>query len=295
MTVLRVGKESGNFSPTQRSEDVAIFLNSIRGFDVISAEEELELFSTMKNSTNEAEAEAARKKLIESHQKFVFSVAKKYANAQMPVLDLVDEGNIGLMEAVDKFDATKGTRFLTFAVWYIRRNIGFYIVNHSQAVRSANKQKLINIVPKAKAKFIQENGREPSNEELVEIIEEMSNIKIANKDDVADMNFSSINDIMSGDDNKPTPAQLEFDSATASYNNYEAQMDAEETSATLNALLSICTDKERTLLKMLYGVGYDYPMSPEDVAMELGMTPARVVQVKKNLLVKLRKYATVTR
>jgi RNA polymerase primary sigma factor len=295
MTVLRVGKESGNFSPTQRSEDVAIFLNSIRGFDVISAEEELELFSTMKNSTNEAEAEAARKKLIESHQKFVFSVAKKYANAQMPVLDLVDEGNIGLMEAVDKFDATKGTRFLTFAVWYIRRNIGFYIVNHSQAVRSANKQKLINIVPKAKAKFIQENGREPSNEELVEIIEEMSNIKIANKDDVADMNFSSINDIMSGDDNKPTPAQLEFDSATASYNNYEAQMDAEETNATLDTLLSICTDKERTLLKMLYGVGYDYPMSPEDVAMELGMTPARVVQVKKNLLVKLRKYATVTR
>lgn len=295
MTVLRVGKESGNFSPTQRSEDVAIFLNSIRGFDVISAEEELELFSTMKNSTNEAEAEAARKKLIESHQKFVFSVAKKYANAQMPVLDLVDEGNIGLMEAVDKFDATKGTRFLTFAVWYIRRNIGFYIVNHSQAVRSANKQKLINIVPKAKAKFIQENGREPSNEELVEIIEEMSNIKIANKDDVADMNFSSINDIMSGDDDKPTPAQLEFDSATASYNNYEAQMDAEETSATLDTLLSICTDKERTLLKMLYGVGYDYPMSPENVAMELGMTPARVVQVKKNLLVKLRKYATVTR
>lgn len=294
MTVLRVGKESGTFSPTQRSEDVAIFLNNIRGYDVISAEEELELFHKIRNSKNPDEAEAARKKLIESHQKFVFSVAKKYAS-QSNVLDLVDEGNIGLIEAIDKFDATKGTRFLTFAVWYIRRNIGFYIVNHSQMIKSSNKQKLTNIVPKAKAKFLQDNGRDPSAEELVEQIEAMSGLKIVNKADVEDINFSSINEIMAGDESKPTPTQLEFDSATASYNEYEEQMDREDTAETLESLLSICTDKEKQLLKMLYGIGYDYPVSPEDVAEKLGMSPVRVQQVKKNLLMKLRKYAMVTR
>ena len=294
MSVLRVGKESGIFSPTQRNEDVSFFLNSIRGYDIISAEEEAELFNIIKTSKNEAEVENAKKKIVESHQRFVFSVAKTYASSAN-ILDLVQEGNTGLMEAIKVYDPTKGTRFLTLAVWYIRRNIGFYIVNHSQMVKTSNRQKLINIIPKAKTKFIQENGREPNTDELVDAIESMSTVKIVNKKDVEDLNFSSINEIMSGDEDKPTPIQMEFDTSTASYNEYEEQIDREDVSATVDSLLKICTEKEQTILKMLFGIGYDYPMSPEDVAIELGMSPGRVTQVKKSLLVKLRKYVTVAR
>lgn len=247
-----------------------------------------------KIAKNDSRVESARKKIVECNQKFVFSIAKKMGS-QANVLDLVDEGNIGLIEAIDKFDPTKGTRFLTFAVWYIRRNMGFYITNHSKMVKTANKQKLITMLPKAKAKFIQENGREPYNDELVEMVEKMFGFKVKNTSDVSDLNFSSINEMMSGDDNQPTPAQLEFDATTASYNDYEEEVEREAMAERLETLLSVCTERDRTILKMLYGIGYDAPVPVEEIGEMFNLGPMRVKQVEKNALAKIKKYATVAR
>ena len=156
-------------------------------------------------------------------------------------------------------------------------------------VRSANKQKLMGILPKTKERFFQENQREATPEEIIEILDKEYNIKIKENEDVYDLTLSSISDTMVGENDSPSPSQIEFETSTASRNDYEAQMDAEDNSYLVERLLSVCTEKEREMMKMLYGIGYNGPVSVEDVAEHFGMTKTRVLQLKKNIIKKMQK------
>ena len=152
-----------------------------------------------------------------------------------------------------------------------------------------NKQKLMGILPRVKEKFIQENQREPEAFEIIEILDKEYGIKIKEDEDVYDMNISSVSDTMIGDGDSPSPAQIEFETFTASRNGYEDVMDAESNAYLVNRLLSVCTEKEQKVIKMLYGIGYGEAISPEDVAEEMGMTRTRVMQLKKNIIRKMQK------
>ena len=145
-------------------DGIMSYLNSIRKFEVLSPEEEVELFLTIKNGTPE-ESEAARQKIMQCNQRFVYLVAKQYAKGN-DIKDLINEGNVGMNTAIDKFDVTKGMKFISFAVWYIRREIVSHITNDTSIVRTSNKQKLMGILPRVKEKFIQEHEREPMPEEV---------------------------------------------------------------------------------------------------------------------------------
>lgn len=271
------------------SNDVMSYLNSIRKFEVLTPEEEVEVFDTIKNGTPE-ESIAARQKLWLCNQRFIYAVAKQYAKGN-DIMDLIDECNVGLNDAIDKFDPTKGVRFYTYAVWYIRRKVVSYITNDGEMVRSTNKQKLMGILPKVKEKFFQENQREATPEEAIEILDKEYNIKIKENEDVYDMLISSISDTMIGEGDSPSPSQLEFEAYTASRNAYEDEMEAEANEYLVNKLLSVCNEKEQGVIKMLYGIGYDNPMSPEDVADAFGMTKTRVLQLRKNIIKKMQKAA----
>lgn len=263
------------------------YLNNIRKFEVLSPEEEVAVFDKIKHGTPE-ESASARHKIWESNQRFIYAVAKQYAKGN-DIMDLVDECNVGLNDAIDKFDTTKGVRFYTYAVWYIRRKVVSYITNDGEMVRSANKQKLMGILPKTKERFFQENQREATPEEIIEILDKEYNIKIKENEDVYDLTLSSISDTMVGENDSPSPSQIEFETSTASRNDYEAQMDAEDNSYLVERLLSVCTEKEREMMKMLYGIGYNGPVSVEDVAEHFGMTKTRVLQLKKNIIKKMQK------
>ena len=265
------------------------YLNSIRKFEVLTPEEEVEVFEKIKNGTPE-ESVAARQKLWECNQRFIYSVAKQYAKGK-DIMDLIEECNVGLNDAIDRFDTTKGMRFLSYAVWYIRRKVVSYITNDGEMVRSTNKQKLMGILPKVKEKFFQENQRDATPEEIIEILDKEYGIKIKENEDVYDMCMSSISETMVGDNDAPSPAQLEFESYTASRNDYEDTIEAESNEYLVNKLLSVCTEKEQGVIKMLYGIGYDGPMSPEDVADAYGMTKTRVLQLKKSIIKKMQKAA----
>ena len=263
------------------------YLNDIRKYDVLGPDEEVATFEIIKNGTEE-ESIAARQKIMMSNQRFVYSVAKEYAKGN-DIMDIINEGNRGMNDAIDRFDTTRGMRFITYAVWYIRRAIVSHITNDGSMVRSTNKQKLMGILPRVKEKFIQENQREPEAFEIIELLDKEYGIKIKENEDVYDMNISSISDTMIGDNDSPSPAQMEFEAFTASNNEYEDVMDAEANEYLVNKLLSVCTEKEQKVIKMLYGIGYDNPISPEDVADSIGMTRTRVLQLKKSIIKKMQK------
>lgn len=272
------------------NDNVMSYLNSIRKFTVIEdPEEEVALFEKIKHGTPE-ESIAARQSLMERNQRFIYSVAKQYAKGN-DIMDLIDECNVGMNDAIDKFDPTRGPKFISYAVWYIRRKVVSYITNDGEMVRSTNKQKLMGILPRVKEKFFQENQRDATPEEVIEILDKEYDIKIKENEDVYDMSVSSISDTMVGESDTPSPAQLEFESSTASSNAYEDTIEAESNEYLVNKLLSVCNEKEQGVIKMLYGIGYDNPFSPEDVADAFGMTKTRVLQLKKSIIKKMQKAA----
>jgi RNA polymerase primary sigma factor len=268
-------------------EDVMFYLNNIRGYEVLSPDEEVAVFEKIKNGTEE-EKTKARQLIMASNQRFVYSLAKEYAKGK-DIMEIVQIATIGMEKAIDKFDVTLGMRFMSYAVWYMRREILQSFNGESQMVRTANKQKLMGALPKIKEKFFQENQRDPQPEEIIEILDKEYNIKIKETEDTYDLTVSSISDTMVGDSDAPSPTQLEYDVQTASRNDYEDEIDREADSYLVDRLLSVCTEKEQKIMRMLYGIGYENPFSPEDVAEYFGMTKTRIMQIKKNLIKKMQK------
>ena len=140
-------------------EDVMFYLNNIRGYEVLSPDEEVAVFEKIKNGTEE-EKTKARQLIMASNQRFVYSLAKEYAKGK-DIMEIVQIATMGMEKAIDKFDVTLGMRFMSYAVWYMRREILQSFNGESQMVRTANKQKLMGALPKIKEKFFQENQRDP--------------------------------------------------------------------------------------------------------------------------------------
>lgn len=297
MKILRVGKASSEVTTTYRDGDVLFYLNNIRANEVLSPEEEVELLDKIKNGATEEERKSARTKLMECHQRFVFSVAKKYANGHN-LMDILQEANVGLGKAIDEgnFDPTKGTRFLTYAVWYIRREILSYFTNRASMVKSSNKQKLIGVIPRLTAKFMQENMREPSPDEMLELIQEEGKVRIIDKRDVLELETSSIDETMLDDWTEPSPIQREFTSETSTRNDYEEEMDKEEMSHLISTYLGVCTQQEKDILTRLYGLNGIEQFTADHIAYEMGLSSLRVKQIEKRAIKKIRKaFVPVTR
>ena len=269
------------------NDGVMSYLNDIRKYEVLTPDEEVATFEIIKNG-NEEEKIKARQKIMLSNQRFIYAVAKEYAKGN-EIMDIINEGNKGMNDAIDRFDPTRGMRFISYAVWYIRRAIVSHITNDGAIVRSSNKQKLMGILPKVKETLFQKYGREATPEEVMESLQNDYNIKIKEKEDVYDMCVSSISDTMIGESDSPSPSQMEFEAYTATRNEYEDEMDKESNVYLVGKLLSVCTKKEQEIIKKLYGIGYDNPISPEDVAEEYGMTRTRILQMKKNIIKKMQK------
>lgn len=269
------------------NDGVMSYLNDIRKYEVLTPDEEVATFEIIKNG-NEEEKIKARQKIMLSNQRFIYAVAKEYAKGN-EIMDIINEGNKGMDDAIDRFDPTRGMRFISYAVWYIRRAIVSHITNDGAIVRSSNKQKLMGILPKVKETLFQKYGREATPEEVMESLQNDYNIKIKEKEDVYDMCVSSISDTMIGESDSPSPSQMEFEAYTATRNEYEDEMDKESNAYLADKLLSVCTKKEQEIIKKLYGIGYDNPISPEDVAEEYGMTRTRILQMKKNIIKKMQK------
>lgn len=264
---------------------ISTYLKEINQYKVLTASEEADLIDKMHAGDQEA-----KNKLIAHNQRFVYAVAKRYGNDDN-VLDLVNEGNIGLIQALDTFDKTKGNRFLSHAIWYIRREINAYLNNENLLIRKTNNTKTVYKLSKIKAKFFAEHNRYPDVDEISAILEEEYGLKIKDKTDLLDITTTSINTCFDDEDSRAFENTPYFTERTAVENEYQSEIDQEYTSAVSGALMSILSEREETVVKMAFGIGYNKEYTNHEIGEEIGMSAERVRQIKNAAIAKMQKFA----
>ena len=262
-----------------KRDDAALdkYLVDISRQKLISTDEEVELAQKIHKGD-----QRALNKLVRANLRFVVSVAKQYQNQGLSLNDLVNEGNIGLVKAAQKFDETRGFKFISYAVWWIRQSILQAISEQSRIVRMPlNQVGFQSKLSKAIVNFEQENERRPSVQELADILETdeekvrealgTNGKKVSVDAPFQDEESGSLIDIMT---DETAPAT-------------DNKMERESLSKDLDAALGTLSDRERQVLKMLFGIGCN-EMTADEGANTLSLTRERVRQIKERALKRLR-------
>lgn len=273
---------------TKQTPEIEAYLRSIRKYQPLTQEEENEVFK-MYRSNDPVAKEKAIATLVNANQRFIFSLAKDYAKGdETKVLDYVNEGSIGIINAIEKFDQTRGFKFISFAVWYIRQAMTNYAQTTDLFLRKSNNAKIGNNVLKIRTAFFQENHREPTTDEIKEALAKKG-IKIKEDKDLEDVVRNSIDSVW-GDEStfENNPRYIQY---SAIQNEYEKEMDDEDNKSVVGKLLKSLDERSQLVIKQLFGIGYENPVDIEVVAEHLGLTPTRVGQIKNAALKKLASVA----
>jgi RNA polymerase primary sigma factor len=256
------------------------YLNDIGKIPLVSIDEEADLARRIRMGD-----EVALEKLTEANLRFVVSVAKQYQNQGLTLSDLINEGNVGLMKAARRFDETKGFKFISYAVWWIRQSILQSIVEHSRLVRMPlNKMGSYNKVNEAYIGFIQEFEREPTNEELGELLEmtprEVSNMLHSNTRHV------SVDANIGGEDSDATMLDL---MVVAGETMPDQVLLDESLCEEVKQGLSILSEREKEVISAYYGLNQSNAWTLEEIGDYYGLTRERVRQIKERAIRRLRK------
>ena len=272
-----------NKSITPRSEEsLDKYLTEISRVPMVSMEEEIVLAQAI--HAGGKKGEKAKDKLVTANLRFVVSVAKQYQNQGVPLTDLINEGNIGLITAADKFDETRGFKFLSYAIWWIRQSILQAIAEYSDVVRRPQSQIAIsNKIKNATKDFIQKHQRYPSAEELSDIISlEIDKIEKAIQ---GEAHVSSIDAPITEDEGTTMADMLSSSSEYASDRkvNYDSMC-----SDLMQVLCTILNDRERIIVIQSFGIGCP-ERALDAIGDDLGLTRERVRQIRERGLDKVRK------
>lgn len=257
------------------------YLNDIRKYKVPTVEEEVALFERIAEGDEKAKTE-----IIQRNQRFVYSLAKIYSKDENEVLDYVNEGNIGLITAIDTFDVTKGTKFITHAVWYIRRSMNYYLTTTNNLINKSNNMKLGKKIEYVKQEFMCEHGYNPTSDEIIDMIKEKYDIDIKDISDVYDLNVASINEEL--DDDYTVEENSDFNDRTSSVNEYDTETDKTYNKMLVNNILSTLSPKQQDIIKMAFGIGYDRQYSTEEIGDKYEMDEMTINQLKNNIIKYLR-------
>ena len=273
---------------TKQTPEIEAYLRSIRKYQPLSQEEENEVFKMYHSNDPDAKKKAIDT-LVNANQRFIFSLAKDYAKGdETKILDYVNEGSIGIINAIDKFDQTRGFKFISFAVWYIRQAMTNYAQTTDLFLRKSNNAKIGNNILKIRTAFFQENHREPTTDEIKEALAKKG-IKIKEDKDLEDVVRNSLDSVW-GDEStfENNPRYIQH---SAIQNEYEKEMDDEDNKSVVGKLLQTLDERSQLVIKQLFGIGYESPVDIEVVAENLGLTPTRVGQIKNAALKKLASVA----
>jgi RNA polymerase primary sigma factor len=254
------------------------YLREISQYPLINREEEVNL--AIRIRTGEAEA---LDKLVRSNLRFVVSVAKKYQNQGVSLSDLINEGNLGLIRAAHKFDETKGIKFISYAVWWIRQAILQALAEQSRIVRvPLNRAGTLHRIGKRSSALQQELGREPTVEEIAEGMD-ISEEEVAKTLSISQSHLSLDAPMTPGEDNKlldylpdtlnPTPDEETFGHALTE---------------SIEKVLGSLKEREAKILRLYFGLEGKEPMTLEEIGSLLGITRERVRQIKEKALSRLR-------
>ena len=271
-----INSNNSNVYFVNRNESIDRYLNSIRNYKPLEFEEE-NMYITRYKVDGDIKA---RDMLVNCNQRFVYSAAKRFSNDPDTVLELVNEGNIGLIEAIERFDFTQGCRLLTYAQSYIRRNMVRFFCENKLVKRPSDK-KIGSIVANERAMFYSLNERQPTIEELRSIMLNKYNINVNRDEDLYINDFVYVDDNVADTDDDYTIGETDtYLKSTSSYNEYDDTIEQENTKAIVLAALSKLDDRTQTIVKMLYGIDCDREYSAYELAEMYGMTKTRINQIK---------------
>ena len=253
------------------------YLQEIGKEDLISVEEEVELAQRIKKGDQEA-----LEKLTKANLRFVVSVAKQYQNQGLSLPDLINEGNLGLIKAAEKFDETRGFKFISYAVWWIRQSILQALAEQSRIVRlPLNQVGSLNKINKAFARFEQENERTPSPEELANVLD-LPREKVTDTMRVAGRHVSVDAPFADGEDNNLLDVLVNTDSPNADRGLINESLGTE-----VERALATLTEREKDIVKYFFGIGCS-EMTLEEIGDKFGLTRERVRQIKEKAIRRLR-------
>lgn len=273
MRQLKITKSITN----RESASLDKYLQEIGREELISPSEEVELAQRIKQGDR-----AALEKLTKANLRFVVSVAKQYQNQGLSLPDLINEGNLGLIRAAQKFDETRGFKFISYAVWWIRQSILQALAEQSRIVRlPLNQVGSLNKITKEMSRFEQENERRPSTEELAERLD-MPVDKISDTIQVSGRHISVDAPFVEGEDNSLLDVLNNDDSPMA-----DANLNQESLSKEVDRALKQLYDRERDILKMFFGIGCQ-EMTLEEIGAKFDLTRERVRQIKEKAIRRLK-------
>ncbi len=273
MRQLKITKSITN----RESASLDKYLQEIGKEELITVEEEVELAQRIKKGDR-----AALEKLTRANLRFVVSVAKQYQNQGLSLPDLINEGNLGLIKAAEKFDETRGFKFISYAVWWIRQSILQALAEQSRIVRlPLNQVGSLNKINKAFSKFEQENERIPSAEELADVLE-ITKEKIADTMRVSGRHVSVDAPFIEGEDNSLLDVLVNNDSPIA-----DRALINESLIREIERALATLTERERDIIKLFFGIGVQ-EMTLEEIGEKFGLTRERVRQIKEKAIRRLR-------
>ena len=273
MRQLKITKSITN----RESASLDKYLQEIGREELISPSEEVELAQRIKQGDQKA-----LDKLTRANLRFVVSVAKQYQNQGLSLPDLIDEGNLGLIRAAQKFDETRGFKFISYAVWWIRQSILQALAEQSRIVRlPLNQVGSLNKITKEMARFEQENERCPSTEELAERLD-MAVDKVSDTIQVSGRHISVDAPFVEGEDNSLLDVLTNDDSPLA-----DSDLNKESLSKEVDRVLRQLYDREREILKMFFGIGCQ-EMTLEEIGAKFDLTRERVRQIKEKAIRRLK-------
>ena len=262
MRQLKITKSITN----RESASLDKYLQEIGKEELITVEEEVELAQRIKKGDQEA-----LEKLTKANLRFVVSVAKQYQNQGLSLPDLINEGNLGLIKAAEKFDETRGFKFISYAVWWIRQSILQALAEQSRIVRlPLNQVGSLNKINKAFARFEQEHERTPSKEKVTDTL------RVAGRHVSVDAPFAD------GEDNSLLDVLVNPDSPNA-----DRGLINESLSTEVDRALETLTDRERDIIKYFFGIGTS-EMTLEEIGEKFDLTRERVRQIKEKAIRRLR-------
>jgi len=275
MRQLKITKSITN----RESQSLEKYLQEIGKVDLITPEEEVKLARLIKQGDQKA-----LDRLTKANLRFVVSVAKQYQNQGLSLPDLINEGNLGLIKAAQRFDETRGFKFISYAVWWIRQSILQALAEQSRIVRlPLNKVGLTNRIQKAYSQLEQEYEREPSAEELA-IMLEMDIEEVSAALGISARHVSVDTPLAEGEDNTLLDV-LENPNAVKTDN---ALDHTESLKVEIERSLKALTERQKEVICFFFGIGVDHPMSLEDIGERFSLTRERVRQIKDKAITKLR-------
>ena len=254
------------------------YLREISQYPLITREDEVDLAKRIRDG-----CEVSLDKLVRSNLRFVVSVAKKYQNQGVSLSDLINEGNLGLIRAAHKFDETKGIKFISYAVWWIRQAILQALAEQSRIVRvPLNRAGTLHRIGKRSSALQQELGREPTVEEIAEGMD-ISEEEVAKTLSISQSHLSLDAPLTPGEDNKLLDYLPDTQNAGPDQETFERAL-----TDSIEEVLGTLKDREAKILRLYFGLDGHEPMTLEEIGSMMGITRERVRQIKEKALARLR-------